>query len=225
MTDKKLNFLLPLGFALVLAAGMLIGFELRETTWDKRPLREGKDFRRLDEVVNILEEKYVDTINKKQTIDRVIDGLMEQLDPHSFYIAVSDVKGVKENLEGLFEGIGVEFYILRDTIIVVSPISGGPSEKLGILAGDRIIYINDSLVAGTKITNSDVIKKLRGRKGTKVKVSIARKHHDELLDFVITRDEIPIFSVDAGFMVDAQTGYIKINRFSEDTYQEFIPDH
>jgi carboxyl-terminal processing protease len=97
-----------------------------------------------------VEEKYVDTLNKKQTIDGVIVGMMEQLDPHSFFIAASDVKGVKEGLEGIFEGIGVEFYILRDTIIVVSPISGGPSEKLGILSGDRIIYINDSLVAGKK---------------------------------------------------------------------------
>jgi carboxyl-terminal processing protease len=124
-------------------------------------------------------------------------------------------------LEGKFEGIGIEFYIVKDTVVVVTPISGGPSEALGILSGDKIISIDDTIVAGKGITNNDVVTRLRGEKGTKVKVGIYRKGNNELIDFVITRDKIPLFSVDVGYMVDSITGYIKINRFAENTYDEF----
>lgn len=224
MPDKKLNFLLPVLVAVLLAAGMALGFKLRESTWSKRPVISGKDYSRLDEILSLVEAKYVDTVNAEKTIDKVIEDLLNQLDPHSFYISAAELNEVNEGLEGNFEGVGIEFYILRDTIIVVSPISGGPSEALGILSGDRIIMINDTLVAGKEITNSDVVKKLRGKKGTTVKVGIARRNEKDLIDFEITRDKIPIFSVDAGYMIDKETGYIKINRFSANTYEEFMTE-
>lgn len=224
MPEKKLNFLLPLALSLALAGGMWIGFQLRESTWSKRPVAQRMGYNRLDEIMNIVESKYVDTINTEKTINQLIESLMGQLDPHSFFISASELGEVNEGLEGNFEGIGVEFYILRDTIIVVSPISGGPSEALGILSGDRIILIDDSVFAGKAITNNDVVKKLRGKKGTKVKVSIARKGEKKLLDFEIVRDKIPITSVDAGYMIDKETGYIKINRFSANTYDEFMTE-
>ncbi len=222
MPDKKLNFLLPLLLSLVVAAGMIVGFKLRESSWSKRPMVDRMDYSRLDEILNIVDSKYVDTVNSEKTINKLIESMLSQLDPHSFYIAASELNEVNEGLEGNFEGIGVEFYILRDTIIVVSPISGGPSEALGILSGDKIITIDDSLVAGKAITNNDVVKKLRGKKGTQVKVGIARRNEKELLDFEITRDKIPISSVDAGYMIDKETGYIKISRFSANTYEEFM---
>lgn len=219
-----MNFLLPLALSLVLAAGMVIGFKLRDSTWNKRPVASTTDYSRLDEIISLIDSKYVDTVNSEKTINKVIEDLLAQLDPHSFFISAAELNEVNEGLEGNFEGIGIEFYVLHDTIIVVSPITGGPSEALGIMTGDKIILIDDSLVAGKTITNNDVVKKLRGKKGTKVKVSILRQNEPQLLDFVITRDKIPITSVDAGYMVDKETGYIKISRFSANTFEEFMTE-
>jgi len=224
MGDKKLNFLFPLLLSAVLVLGMLIGFRLRESTWSKLPFIKRSDYSRIDEVLNLVEEKYVDTVNREKIIDTLIDNLLSTLDPHSFFIPAAELQAVNENLEGNFEGIGIEFYLLHDTIIVVSPIAGGPSEALGIRTGDKIIKIEDTLVAGVGITNNMVLKKLRGKKDTQVKVSILRPPRKELLDFVITRDKIPIISVVAGYMVDDETGYIKINRFAASTYEEFMSE-
>lgn len=218
---KKYNFLIPLLLALVLIIGMQLGFKLRDTTWTKRPLGDKSTFGKLDEILNLINVKYVDDVNVKEVLDNALDKFLADLDPHSFYIPQTDLKGVKESLEGKFEGIGIEFYIVKDTIVVVTPISGGPSEALGILSGDKIISIDDTIVAGKGITNHDVVTRLRGEKGTKVKVGIYRKGNKELIDFVITRDKIPLFSVDVGYMIDSITGYIKINRFAENTYDEF----
>ncbi len=224
MKDKKLNFLLPLLLSLVLVVGMVVGFRLRESTWSKRPIADRGDYSRLDEILSIVESKYVDTFDREQTIDGLVEDLVAKLDPHSFFIPASELKTVNESLEGNFEGIGIEFYVLNDTIIVVSPISGGPSEALGIMPGDKIVKIEDTLVAGTGITSNDVVKKLRGKKGSKVKVSIQRNREEELLDFVITRDKIPIASLEVGYMVDDETGFIKLSRFSGTTYKEFTEE-
>ncbi len=220
-TKKKYNFLMPVLLALVLIIGMQLGFKLRDTTWNKRPLGEKNTFGKLDEILNLINVKYVDDVNAKEVLDKALDKFLVDLDPHSFYIAQSELKGVKESLEGKFEGIGIEFYIVKDTIVVVTPISGGPSEALGILSGDKIITIDDTIVAGKSITNNDVVKKLRGDKGTKVKVGILRNGSKDLVQYSVTRDKIPLFSVDVGYMVDSITGYIKINRFAENTYDEF----
>lgn len=218
---KKYNFLMPLLLAFVLIIGMQLGFKLRDTTWTKRPLGDKSTFGKLDEILNLINVKYVDDVDAKDVLDKALDKFLVDLDPHSFYIPQTDLKGVKESLEGKFEGIGIEFYLVKDTIVVVTPISGGPSEALGILSGDKIITIDDTLMAGKSITNNDVVTRLRGAKGTKVKVGVYRKGYENLIEFNITRDKIPLFSVDVGYMIDSITGYIKINRFAENTYEEF----
>lgn len=164
---------------------------------------------------------YVDTANEHKLTEAAIVEIMKNLDPHSTYISKEEVKEMNEPLQGNFEGIGVSFNIMNDTILVVEPIAGGPSEKLGIRAGDRIITIDGKNVAGVGIKNSDVFAKLRGRKGTKVVVGIKRRNVPGILEFNITRDKIPIYSIDATYMIDGRTGYIKLNRFSFTTLNEF----
>ena len=168
-----------------------------------------------------LENSYVDTVNTDALVDDAIRTVLQDLDPHSVYIPADDVEKANEGLEGNFEGIGIQFNILRDTITVVSPISGGPSEKLGIMAGDKIVSIEGENVAGVGITNQDVTTKLRGDKGTKVNVGIRRRGSKGALDFEIIRDKIPIFSLDAAYMATDKIGYIKLNRFSKTTMTEF----
>jgi len=165
---------------------------------------------------------YVDTVHEDKLVEEAIIEMLQELDPHSTYLSKEEVKEMNEPLQGNFEGIGVSFNILNDTIFIISTIPGGPSEKVGIQAGDKIIKIEKENVAGTGITNSQVIKRLRGDKGTKVDVTILRKNEPKPLEFTITRDKIPIFSLDASYMIDKKTGYIKLNRFASTTNDEFI---
>ena len=176
---------------------------------------------KFDALMQMISFAYVDTVNQEQLTEEAIRAVLKKLDPHSVYIPAKEVKEMNEPLVGKFEGVGIQFNIFEDTIMVTQTIAGGPSEKLGIRAGDRIVRIDNENVAGIKITNSDVMKKLRGDKGTKVKVEVFRRGEDELLDFIITRDKIPIFSVDASYMADKETGYIKISRFADSTVDEF----
>lgn len=169
----------------------------------------------------IIDLFYVDTVNEQKVVDDGIRSMLKDLDPHSVYIPADELKETNEPLVGKFEGIGVQFNILHDTIMVTNTIPGGPSEKLGIMAGDRIVNINGELVAGIKIKNNDVLKKLRGDKGTKVKVDIYRRSEAQLIPFEITRDKIPLFSVDATYMAAPEIGYIKISRFADTTVEEF----
>ena len=164
---------------------------------------------------------YVDTVNNDQIVDEAIVSMLEKLDPHSVYIPAKDVKKANEPLVGNFEGIGIQFNILKDTILVVATISGGPSEKVGLMAGDKIVSIDGEVSAGVGYKNNDVVKRLRGDKGTKVTVGIKRRGAKKPLDFTITRDKIPLFSVDASYMANPTTGYIKINRFAAKTVKEF----
>ncbi|MEO8146472.1 MAG: S41 family peptidase [Bacteroidia bacterium] len=164
---------------------------------------------------------YVDTVNGQKVTDDGIRAMLKDLDPHSVYIPADELKEMNEPLVGKFEGVGIQFNILDDTIMVTNTIPGGPSEKLGIMAGDRIVKIDTSNVASIKIKNSDVLKKLRGDKGTKVKVYIYRRSEPNLLEFLITRDKIPIFSIDASYMATPEIGYIKISRFADSTVDEF----
>ncbi|MGQ9846786.1 MAG: S41 family peptidase [Bacteroidales bacterium] len=176
---------------------------------------------KIQRTLDIINLFYVDTVNNDKLAEAAIIEMLKTLDPHSTYISKDEVKEMNEPLEGNFEGVGIQFNIFNDTILVVNPIPGGPSEKLGIRAGDRIIKIDDKNVAGVGIKNSDVFKKLRGKKGTTVTVSILRRNEKQLLDFTITRDKIPIYSLDAAYMVDKEIGYIKLNRFSATTIEEF----
>lgn len=169
---------------------------------------------------DIISNYYVDTINQNQLVEKAIVEMVKNLDPHSSYLTEKEVKEMNEPLQGNFEGIGVSFNILNDTIYVISPISGGPSEKAGILAGDRIVKVDGKNVAGIRITNKDVFGYLRGKKGTKVLLGIRRRGVEGLIDFQIIRDKIPIYSVDAWYRID-DIGYIKIARFASTTSKEF----
>lgn len=165
---------------------------------------------------------YVDSVKTKEVVEDAIVHVLSELDPHSTYIPAEELKRMNEPLEGNFEGIGISFNILNDTLFVISPISGGPSEKVGILSGDRIVNVDGKNIAGVGLTNEDVFSMLRGAKGTKVDLGIKRKRVEEVLNFTVTRDKIPIFSLDASYMINSNTGYIKINRFSATTINEFL---
>ena len=177
--------------------------------------------RKLSNAVSAISGLYVDTINDKKLVEAAIEAMLKELDPHSSYISKEEVDRVNEPLEGSFEGVGIQFQLLEDTLLVVQTISGAPAEKVGVLAGDRIIYIGEELIAGVKMQNSDIMKRLRGPKGTEVTVKIKRGVDDELLIFKIIRDKIPIHSVDATYMIGKDIGYIKINNFGSTTVEEF----
>jgi len=164
---------------------------------------------------------YVDSINQKKIVESAIKAMLNELDPHSSYMSPEEVKELNEPLQGNFEGIGVMFNILNDTIFIINVIAGGPSEKVGVHAGDKIIKIDGENVAGKKITNKTVMSKLRGKKGTKVTISVLRRGINDLIDYTIVRDKIPITSIDAAYMITPNTGYIKLDRFAQTTNTEF----
>ncbi len=172
--------------------------------------------------LQLVSSDYVDTINFDKMVEDAIVDFLNKLDPHSTYISKEDVKAMNEPLEGNFEGIGVEFNIMNDTLMVVNPVPGGPSEKVGVIAGDRILAVDGQGIAGVGIKNSDVFKLLRGSKGSKVIISVLRKGNSKTIDFSITRDRIPIHSLDASYMVQPRVGYIKLNRFALTTEKEFL---
>ena len=165
---------------------------------------------------------YVDSVDENKLVEDAIIGMLEKLDPHSQFTTAKETQEMEEPLQGEFSGIGIQFNLKQDTLYVIQTIPNGPSERVGMLPGDRIIYVNDTTIAGVKIKNTDIQKKLRGKKGTKVTVKVKRGTHPELITFVITRDKIPLHSVDAAYMLDEKTGYIKISSFGAKTYNEMI---
>lgn len=176
---------------------------------------------KLESLLYHIDRMYVDEVDNSKLVEAAIVSMLEELDPHSIYIPREELEEVNEPLKGNFEGVGIQFNIIRDTIYVVDAIAGGPSERLGIRSGDRVVRIDGEIAAGVGFKNSDVMKRLRGKKGTKVNVSIQRKGEEGLLDFVITRDKIPIHSVEAAYMATPTIGYIKVSRFSATTMKEF----
>jgi carboxyl-terminal processing protease len=176
---------------------------------------------KLEEVLYYINKNYVDTVNSEQLMEKAISSMLESLDPHSNYFSAEQNKAQQESLDGAFEGVGVQFNIMNDTVMVINATSGGPSEKAGIRAGDRIVLVNQKKVAAIGITNEKVFKLLRGTKGTKVEIGIIRPGVPTLLNFKITRDVIETFSVDIAYMIAKETGYIKINQFGATTYEEF----
>ena len=172
-------------------------------------------------VMDKVSRYYVDSIDSELVAEEAIEHLLHELDPHSSYLSKEELDELNEQLEGEFEGIGVSFNILDDTIYIIRAISGGPSERVGIMAGDRIIKVEGENVAGTGISTSDVQKLLKGPKGTMVDVSVQRRRVPRLLDFTITRDKIPVYSLDAYYMVNDRIGYVKLARFSHTSIEEF----
>lgn len=208
----------PLIYSLLVALGIVIGIVLKPTSGLKHIGSQNK----FNELLGIIQSEYVDTVNLEDIESQAFNDLLNKLDPHSVYIPAKDLQAANEPLDGNFEGIGVEFNIVNDTIMVVSAISGGPSADLGIQSGDRIIKADTTQLAGVKITNDEVVKNLRGKKGSKVLVTIYRPSNNQKIEYSITRNTIPIYSVDASFMLDNKTGYVKISRFGATTHEEFI---
>ena len=165
---------------------------------------------------------YVDTVNEDKLVEEAIRGMLESLDPHSSYTDAKETKELEEPLQGEFSGVGIQFNMSQDTLYVIQTVPGGPSERVGVLAGDRIIMVNDSIIAGVKMKNSDIQKRLRGKKGTQVTIKVKRAGVKELITFRITRDNIPLHSIDACYMMDEHTGYLRISRFGAKTYDEMM---
>ncbi len=214
-STRRSFFWLPIVLGIVLAGGIYIGSIIAPS-----PIANNQN--KINDVLDYIQQEYVDTIDRKDLVDHSIEKILEQLDPHSAYIPAEELASSNEPLEGNFEGIGVEFHIQEDTVMVVTAISGGPSEQVGILSGDRLVAVDGKSIAGIKITNEMVFKTLRGKGGTKLKLSVYRRGNPKLMEFKITRGKIPIYSVDVAYMVNSEVGYIKINRFAATTVEEFM---
>lgn len=222
-TSRRKSVWAPFYYAIVLVAGVLIGFYLNNLLGNKRSISaiiNNND--PLEEIIELISDKYVDSVNTDSLYADAVNGILKHLDPHTSYIPASDLQGVNEDLEGKFKGIGVEFFIVKDTIQLTSVIEGGPSEKAGIQPGDKLIKVNDSLVAGVAITNEQIISKLKGTEDSQVKLGILRNGQRQMVSINVKRGIIPLYSVDASYMMDDKTtGYIRINRFSATTHEEF----
>ncbi|MBC3788521.1 S41 family peptidase [Spirosoma utsteinense] len=217
--NNKATVRIPMLLGITLAGGMLIGATFFGGAKSLNNI--GRGYTKYREILQLIENNYVDTVNTDELVDYSIEKMLHKLDPHTAYMNPQDAIAARSQLEGGFDGIGVEFNIYKDTVYVVTPISGGPSETAGLLSGDRIIKVDNTPLVGGKIENSMVFKALRGKRGTDVKMTILRKGEKDPKVFTVTRDRIPTYSVDAAYMVDSKTGYIKVNRFSETTYDEF----
>ncbi len=206
--------ILLLGFIMIFAVALVAQHNVER-------MNDTETTKKVSTLLHLINGFYVDTLDMPGLTERIIETTLKELDPHSSYISKDDVKQSTEELEGSFEGVGLIFQLYKDTILVISPIPGGPSDKVGILAGDKIITVDQTDAFGKDVTNKWVMDNLRGRKGSEVIVGVYRKGVDGLLDFTIERDEIPINSMDASFMLDEKTGYIKLNRFARHSLEEF----
>ncbi len=213
---RKENHFSPIIFALILITGVWLGYSLNFSSNNNAP-----ESNKFNLILHQLEALYVDSLEKDALVEKAVENLLTELDPHSSYIPAKDLEAINEPMEGSFDGIGVKFNLKDDTILVVAPISGGPSERVGIRAGDKIVRVDGEVIAGTDLTNQKVFDLLRGERGSKVVLGVFRGGEKELVEFDITRGKIPIHSIDLAYMVDHELGYIKVNRFSATTYEEF----
>lgn len=218
----KNKSLMPIIYSAILVAGIFLGIYLAKSNGITAASQSNDDMSYINDVFSLIDKEYVDTINIKDLQVKAVTHILESMDPHSEYIKPEVLEDVNDNLQGSFHGIGVSFRIEKDTIAIINTIKGGPSEKVGIMAGDRIVYVGDTLVAGTKVTNKDAMRLLKGPKKTKVDVKIKRRGVDELLDFTIVRDVIPTHSVDVAYMIDDEIGFVKMTKFSATTHKEFV---
>lgn len=217
--NSKAVVRLPMLLGITLAGGMLIGATFFGGAKSLNNI--GRGYLKYKEILQLIENNYVDSVNTDELVDYSIEKMLQKLDPHTAYMNPQDAIAARSQLEGGFDGIGIEFNIYKDTVYVVTPLSGGPSEAAGILSGDKIIQVDETPLVGGKVENTKVFKALRGKRGTAVRMTILRRGEKEPKVFTVTRDRIPTYSVDAAYMIDAKTGYLKVNRFSETTYDEF----
>lgn len=200
----------------VLAAGALLA--TAQTSWRNGEMSPRQ---KLSAVEAAIANYYVDTVDEDKLVEDAIRGMLENLDPHSSYSNREETKELTEPLDGNFSGIGIQFNMQKDTLYVIQTIAGGPSERVGILPGDRFVEVNDTVIAGVKMKNRDIMKRLRGPKGTVVNIKVKRRNVPELLEFRVKRDEIPVYSIDAAYMADDKTGYIRLSRFARSSFQEY----
>ncbi|MFM1932505.1 MAG: hypothetical protein RL226_1808 [Bacteroidota bacterium] len=212
----------PLFYAIVLLVGVYIGSLFAGDTILINRSSDDDNPNKLVNIINKIDEMYVDSVEKSTLIEKAINAILEGLDPHSYYISAAELAAVQEPLEGNFEGIGVEFMIQNDTLMVVSPIEGGPSEAAGIQPGDQIITVDGENIAGVGLTNEKVMTLLKGEKGTSVVLGIQRFEGRGVEEFTIVREKIPIYSVVAAIMVEDEVGYLKLTRFAKNSYEEFM---
>lgn len=216
--NSKYQISLPLILCIGLAAGLLVGANINSKS---AKTTDNSEIEKLREVLSLVQNEYVDKGKTDAVVEDAINHILGKLDPHSAYIPARDKIEANEDLRGNFEGIGIEFNIFHDTLVVIAALAGGPSEAVGLRPGDKIVKVNDKVIANTKLTNFDVQKYLKGPKGTEVKIEVLRKRKTSPIVFTIVRDKIPQTSVDASYMIDKEIGYIKISRFSQTTYDEF----
>ena len=212
---------LPFFAAVLLGIGIYVGSKLSSNSFNDYSISKNNSKNKFNKLIDYLEYEYIDPVDTDSIVDNFIDTVLQNLDPHSSYIPKQDLASVTENMKGDFIGIGVQFYIFKDSIAVIQPIEGGPSLKAGILSGDRILIADEDTISGQNWSETKVIERLRGQKNSKVQLKIKREGVDSLLSFEITRSEVPIKSVEASYMINPTLGYIKINRFAESTYLEF----
>lgn len=218
-TGKKAGIWLPLWIGIGIALGIFIGS--RYSQFGRSGNIEGSG--KIDAVLHYIKESYVDTVNIRQLVEDALPNVIRELDPHSEYISAADMRRINEDLEGHFSGIGVNFYVLRDTIVVTGIVPGGPSEAAGIMHWDRIVTVNDTLVAGKALRNEEVMEKLRGEMGSEVKLGIRRPGGGHLVEITVTRGDIPMNSVNASYMLTNNIGFIKLGKnFGFNTFAEFI---
>lgn len=218
MNNRHLWFPIAISFL----AGIVVAFIIFKRLQPKNHFAPSTQYGKIAEVLDYIQNYYFDTINDEEFIKTALTTMMQSLDPHSAYATAEENRLMTESLDGAFEGVGIQFNIMNDTVMVVAVVSGGPSEKAGIRAGDRIVSVNDSTIAGNGITNNQVFKLLRGKKHTKVRIGIHRPGFPETYFFDVQRDVIPTYTLDVAYMLDPTTGYIKINQFGENTYNEFL---
>lgn len=211
--------LMPLYLALAFIAGMVVCAYLFSAKWLR--LKDAQNGDKFNAVLDYLEEKYVDTIDRDRLTETAINAMLQYLDPHSVYVNAQDNKMIMESLGGGFDGVGIQYSVMNDTVMVIATISGGPSEKVGIRAGDRIVSVNDTAIAGVGIDNNRVVKLLRGKKNTKVEVGVVRPGFKNVIHYTVTRDAIPTYTIDIAYMISDTTGYVKINQFGKTTGDEF----
>ncbi len=222
--NSKKAIYLPLVLTVILILGVYLGMRLASVSsiGNSAFFIQPDKYNKVNDIINYIEQDYVDSVNRKDLENDAIEGILDQLDPHSHYIQAEEFHTVNDPLTGNFEGIGIQFRIEKDTIMVIRTISGGPSEKVGLQAGDRIVKINDTVVAGVGTSNDEAIGMLKGPRGTRVDVDIHRKHNPELIEFTIIRDVIRTYSIDISYMIDDEVGYIKVSEFSETMHDDFI---
>ncbi len=220
--NTKRQIWLPLLLAAAVVVGIFLGSAIQRSKAPTTLFFPGGNSGKIESVLKLIQNEYVDTVNTERLEEKALEAIAKGLDPHTVYIPASNLAEVNEPLDGEFSGIGVHFNVTNDTVVVISTVPGGPSVKVGVMPGDRIVTVNGKKIAGVKMDQDSIMKKLRGPNGSKVKVGVKRSEVKDLIDFTITRDKIPLYSIDASYMVDNTIGYIKIARFARTTYEEFI---